>query len=308
MHALVRNRCEAELLALMEEVGKLLRVSFTVEVLPPAEGGWEDHLVLVGQHKEEIQLLLAIITGVLAVGGAGVGGLFLRNRLRQSSQQTLMNDLTIEKGRMELKRLKREDEAAAKKDGELALEDQPSSDDIARAVLTKKRVQIRRSNFYRQLVNYSKVEAVGFGNAFAAGALERVVERSSFNEYIVGPEVMAPTVSEGIEIEVVAPVLRVGSLNWRGIFERQSISFELADHEFQKQVLDQEVVFKSGTRLVCDLEEHLEEDEVGDIEVKRRVVTKVHRVVQVAKAEQIGPTQLPLPEEDVTHDPRWGQI
>lgn len=310
MDALVRNRCEAEILGLLREVSRILDVEFKVDVVPPEPGGWEEHILLIGQYQEQITFLRDIVGSIFTMGATALGGaLFVRHKLKHAKQQTTLNDLAIEKARLEVKKLAREDDSAeGKPNGELPIELPLTAEEIAAALLGRKKVQLKRSNLYRNLASYTQVEAVGFGNSHQKGASERIVERQHFERFIVGPEELEPLVYRNVEIEVVSPVLRAGNHNWRGIFEKKSVSFELGDGEFHRQVLDQEVVFQNGTRLICDLEVHQRENEVGEPEVTKRIVVKVHKVRQEPKGDPSPQGRLDLPEPtDWSNTPGSGQ-
>ena len=301
----VRNRCEAEILGLMREVSKLLDVPFGVDIVPPANGGWEEHVLLIGQYREQITFIRDIVVSVFTIGGTALGaGLFLQHRRKHAQQQTTLNDLAIERAKLEVRKMQRDEGVAEKgKSGDLLQEPRLLPNEIASALLSKKKVQLKRSNLYRTLASYSKVEAVGYSAHHRAGAPEKIIQRENFERFIVGPEDLEPVLYKRVQIEVVSPVLRAGNHNWRGIFEKKSISFELDDGEFRRKVLDQEVAFQNGSKLICDLEVQLREDAVGEQEVTKRVVRKVHSVRQVRKANPGAQGKLDLPEPEVPNTP-----
>lgn len=294
MDAVVRNRCETEVLGLLGEVSKVLGVQFKVDLVPPAPGGWEEHLLIIGQYREQITFIRDIVCSIFTMAGAG---LFFRHKLRQSEQQTILNDLAIAKAKCEIDKMKREAAHAADgKTAELGLEAPMTPEAIASALLGKQKIKRKRSNLYRTLSAYSKVEAVGFSNQHRRGAAENIVRRHEFDAYISEPEDMEPVIYERVKMEVVSPILRGGDHPWRGAFQGKTISFELEDAGFRRQVRDQEVSFQNGTTLLCDLEIQLREDETGEPVVTKRVVRKVHGVEQPRKVAWAQQRLLDLPD------------
>lgn len=307
MDALVRNRCEGEILGLLREVSRLLGVTFKVDTVPPVLGGLEEHLLLVGEYKEQILFFKDIALALMTVGASLGGLLFVKSKLKHGSQQTTLNDLAIEKARLEIEKMRQEAENTKGANGNLQFEGRQSAVDVAVALLSRKKVMLKRSNFYREVASYTRVKAVGFSNSHSRNATEDVVARNAFTDYIVEPEDLEPEVYRKVEIEVVSPVLRTGNHNWRGLFLRKGISFEMADREFRRSVIDQEVQFQNGTKMICDLEVHQRDNEVGEPEVTKRVVRKVHAVKHVSKLNPDAQGKLDLPNPDMPNTPGWGE-
>jgi len=93
--ALTRNRAEAELLALLHEFSSTIGAPFQIDTKARVEGGVVELWNLVFQHKEHVGVAMSILGPLLAAP-------FYRARLKQSRQQTVMNELTIQKLRFEL--------------------------------------------------------------------------------------------------------------------------------------------------------------------------------------------------------------
>jgi hypothetical protein len=159
------------------------------------------------------------------------------------------------------------------------LEDAPALLAYAQALLSSQKVARRRSNFYRQLISDSKVEAIGFAPSHSARE-EWFVKRERFNDYVIDRLDLDPLDYHSVPIEVVSPVLRPQALKWRGLLDKRVISFELEDGQFRADVDAKRIQFKNGTILICDLLVLQKENEVGEVEISGYVVTKVHRVVE----------------------------
>lgn len=201
--------------------------------------------------------------------------------------------------------IKEKEDAAAERAGNkikeakseaLALESPPTANEVAQALLTKKKVARRRSNYYEILLTDSKIEAVGFAPSHSNDFTELKVPRSDFSAFVIAQSELEPLVYERIPLEIVSPVLRSGLIKWRGIFDKRIVSFELQDQSFRNEVASQKVQFQNGTTLICDFEVHQREDDTGEVEVEGYVVTKVHEVVTPQAPQRERPEdQLKLP-------------
>lgn len=297
MDALVRNRAEGELLALLKEVGTVLGLPVHVETHAYGEGGLVEYLNLIFQNKEQIGFAMALLTTLL-------GAPILFDKIRQSKQQTVLNELNLKKLKLEIQE---KEQAAAEREGkrkevsksrELPLEKNPTENEFAEALLSRKKIARRRSNYYEILLIDSKIDAVGFVPSHRKDAVESIIRRGDFANFVIARTDLEPLVYERIPLEIVSPVLRSGSIKWRGIFEKKVVSFELQDHAFRSDVISQSVQFQNGTTLICNFEVYQREDDTGDIEVAGYAVTKVHSVKsphtqqQKRDEEQL---RLPLP-------------
>lgn len=277
MDAVIRNRAEGELLALLKEVGVALGLPVHVETHAYGEGGLIEYLDLIFQSKEQIGLVMTIL-------GSLLGAPFYIDKLKQSKQQTALNELNLQKIRLEIKE---KEDAAAERDGSkskdaqnkvLALEPPLTIDEILLALLTRKKIVRRRSNYYEELLTDSKIDSVGFAPSHSKDATEVRVPRDNFYAFVITRSDLEPLVYKRIPLEIVSPVLRFGSIKWRGIFDKKIVSFELQDQTFRSEVASQKVQFQNGTTLICDFEVHQREDDTGEVEVAGYVVTKIYEV------------------------------
>ncbi|WP_296470902.1 hypothetical protein [Rhodoferax sp.] len=280
MDALTRNQCEAEILGILSEFSRLFEIKLDVESQAYGQGGLQDYLSLIGQQQAQVETLITVLVPLF---GFANWAIHIGGKHKLTKQQIQQNELVLEKTRLELKRMQRDEEMAEKKSEthELPLEPIPSTEEIIRAALSQKKIAIRRSNMYRTLMAYDKVKAIGFSKYHAANSPEFQIERTAFPQFIIDPEDIDPISLESVNIEIVSPVLRDGKNKWRGIFEKQSISFELDDSTFKKSVLTRQVKFQNGSMITCDLDIQLRENELGDIETVGYVVRKVHEISDV---------------------------
>lgn len=295
MDAVLRNRAEGELLALLKEVGVVLGLPVHVETHAYGEGGLVEYLNLIFQNKEQIATVMTLLSPLL-------GAPFYIDKIKQSKQQTALNELNLQKIKLEIK--EKEDAATTReaekvrsiesKNKVLELESPPTADEIAQALLTRKRVARRRSNYYEALLVDSKIEAVGFAPSHGKDVMELRVPRGNFSSYVIAKSDLEPLIYERMSLEIVSPVLRSGAIKWRGIFDKKVVSFELLDQAFRSEVASQKVQFQNGTTLICDFEVHQREDDVGDVEVAGYAVTKVYEVKTPQAQHQRREQQLSL--------------
>ena len=103
MDATTRNKAESELLALLQEFSSTIGAPFQIQTKARSEGGVVEYWNLIFLHKEHVGLAMSVLAPLLAAP-------FYRSRLKQSRQQTVMNELTIQKLKLEL--AEKEDAAA----------------------------------------------------------------------------------------------------------------------------------------------------------------------------------------------------
>lgn len=264
MNAVIRNKCEAELLGLIAEAANTLGVRIELESQAFKEGGLKEIWKALGDNNNQITILLVIITILLS-----------RIPVDDPEKEALDEELTklqIEEKKLQIKKLRSEMNKA-----------EPGDDLTENAVNTlskNPKIVVRRSNFYKHLSTYPKVESVGvtpFSINQQPLRYEKQVQRRSFGKFILRTHAIKPVVIDDAVIEIVSPVLKEGNYRWKGIFQDEPLSFNMLDHEFQGLVLREEVTFQHGTYIECVLNQHRKLDEVGEVLVTGYTVTTVIR-------------------------------
>lgn len=272
MDALVRNKCEAELLALVRHVAGELGLDVTVETSVYTEGGLKElfRLIIDPTRGPPIvgvaMLLLAfnqLIVQVLSMPAAP-----------DKEQEALTKELTklsIEEKKLQIQQLQRE-----------AAQNVPEAQTIqetAKVFNEDYKVVTRRSNFYKQLIPYQKVFAVGFGVAPSGTATpldEKVTQRSEFSRYIITTDKLPELISDEAVIEIVAPVITGGNMHWKGLYNGEVISFAMRDTAFKDSVSARTVSFQHGDAIVCVLHVERKLDPVGEVVITGRYVSLVY--------------------------------
>jgi len=254
MDAILRNKSEAEALAAFLQIAQQLGVTVQLESSAYQEGGLREVWRFIGANNNQLGWILAVIVLI-----------FSRLPVHDVETEALTKEvlkLTIEEKKANIEKLRRELGKGNPKESTIEKAAQALEGDL--------KVATRRSNFYRNLLSYDKVFAVGFTpipDVEAKRLDERTIIRADFVKFIQVTDRLPVEVVDEAIIEIVAPVLREGNYQWKGIYEGQPISFAMNDEQFKSSVLLREVSFQRGSTIECILNIHRKFDEVGDLAI-----------------------------------------
>ncbi|MEQ5814086.1 hypothetical protein J3362_01110 [Marinobacter sp. NFXS11] len=267
MDAILRNRCEAELLAIFHEVASTLGLSVQIDAQALAEGGLREIWKWAGENSGQLSVILSVVALLVS----------LAPQIYESEEEALSKELTelsIEEKRLQIEKLRQELREVEPRT------ENATRDNAVHLLKKEPKIVVRRSNFYKNLSGRDDLESIGISpldqnlNPFAP---ERNVPKERFHHFILTSHSIKPLIIENANIEVVSPVLREGRYKWKGIYDEQVIGFTMQDSAFQHQVLREEVTFQHGTFLECVLNVFRKLDEVGEVEITGYVVTTVIR-------------------------------
>ena len=88
----------------------------------------------------------------------------------------------------------------------------------------------------------------------------------------------AVTEDDDAEIEIISPVLKEGTFNWRGAYKDQGIDFSMGDAKFKTEVTHGQHQFASGFLMNCQLQITTTFDEFGDEKRRSYSVRKVYAI------------------------------
>jgi hypothetical protein len=252
MDALVKNKCEAEFLAVAYEVASLLGFSIELSSEALREGGLIDAWNALGSNSNQIALILSALAIIWSVVP------HTDNELLDLQKEDLK--LSIQEKKLSIEKINKE------------LENNNISDEVVNKLVDLSfqnyKVVTRKSNFYKNISAYKKVTEVGFSPLDERGivvASERIVPRSSFDGFIITSSELEPLVVESARIEIVAPVLKDGRSKWKGIYHDESINISMHDAAFREKVLSKKLSFKSGDEIICVLLIHRKLNELGEV-------------------------------------------
>ncbi|GHD80338.1 hypothetical protein ACFSQE_07400 [Vogesella fluminis] len=268
MNALVRNKCEAELLAIFKEVCATFDIDLPVETLAYREGGLKEIWKFLGENGVQIQTILAIFTLVLTIASIVLSRIPLSDVEKDQREKELAElsieekRLSIEEKRLAIQKLKKEMTS-----GEVA----PETIELgAKAAAQNLKIHARKSNFYRLLDQYPKVTGIAFsqlGQDNTPVSNERFVPRADFKKHILLTNDLLVESIEGAMVEIISPVLKGGNYHWKGVYQGKPINFVMTDAEFKNSVLRKEVSFQHGSSIECVLQVSRKLDEFGEVVV-----------------------------------------
>lgn len=313
--ALVRNRCEAEFLTAVAYIAESLGAKVRFEASIPEEGGFRD-IWRVAFDKENRTMsvsALSTLLGILITQSVVIWNAPPRPNPELERQQLEINRLTAEHMRLEnerslleIKKLQGETAKAetpvpppsipqmsgpaitpSRETGTSTVTPQASGERKAPALQMDPRLNKRRSNFYRQLVAYESVTAVGFRWRSEDRPLpdERIVSRGEFASFLLQSDTLPPEITEAV-IEIVSPVITQGDMQWKGRWNGQTISFAMDDRNFKAEVIHKKVPFQHGDCIRCELEIERKIDEGGAPKVTGYRVRTVFEKIAGGVAEE----------------------
>lgn len=247
MDALVFNKCEAEVLAILRELSQKMRICIEIETEPIDQGGLRSWLKIKGNSKEVTIKDLIMITSI----GGILAGLFTNplniavGEIVKHSIELLFEDDEI----TELKKL-REKKQIQLDIIKLEEELKNRSTKIDENVVIK-----RRSNYYSTLNQYPKVNKVSIAleDEKRHVAIEHTIDKKDFEKFVLESDELEPIIQSDAIIEIVSPVLKKGKYKWTGIYNGEVIQFKMKSIEFKTLVQSGKIVFKNGFTFECEL-------------------------------------------------------
>lgn len=252
MDAHLRNKCEAEILAIIHEIARELGTKLTIDCEAYAEGGLKDKWKLLGENSAQLAIIIAILTMILSripVSDPKLDKL----KLEETKLSIIEKRLNIEKLKLELARGQVNDDTIAS---------------VVEAVDANLKVVTRRSNLYKNMNHCHKIKSVGFSGLDNNNILvnkELVVNKPDFHKFILSSNEMPALTFDDAKIEIISPVLKQGEYKWRGIYNDEPISFTMKDRDFKHDVLLKKVSFQHGSVIECVLTVTRKLNEVGEI-------------------------------------------
>lgn len=264
MDAVVRHRCEGEILKIIGEISSALHVQFNPETEAYAEGGLKE----VWSFAKNNPYILGVFTGVLI--NVLSNQINIDRELINLQKESLRLD--IQEKRIKIYKLKNEVESGDKN----VLKS--LSEDLIFVLNNDYRVIRSRSDFYKNLYWYPKISKIS-GQQLDIDNLPisnpEVVEREKFKNFILSTDELPPEVDDGATIEVIAPVLKKGKYKWKGIYNGVPLDFYMKDKDFKQSIFNQEVLFANGISLQCVLEISRKMNEAGEIYIANYSVLTV---------------------------------
>lgn len=258
MDAVVRNKCEHELLQIVSTIAKELNVQIKVETEAYDEGGLIEFYTFLGTAEGQAIMALANLAVVT------LGVLLSRIPLKKAKLDKIEQELNIEAQKLNIALLKQELENKKINSTNINIEK------IEYILNNNIKVLKHKSNFYKILNNYPKVKKISTVkiDEFKKPLEDpQIVERKDFEKFILESDNLEPIPDDNATIEIISPVLKKGKFKWKGIYNKlgSAIEFSMKDKEFKDNVVEEGISFKNGTFIDCIMEIERKIDDLGNI-------------------------------------------
>jgi len=263
LDAFTRNKCEAEFLYIVKEILTILDVDIKIETIASQEGGLKERWEFISKNHAPITAMSAVIAAV-----TGIVALVL-NQLPAS--ETKLDLLNIEKVKLEIKKLKNEEDNK-----------NINVPSIVSYFNSDYKVIKHRSTFFETLMANDKITKIEtsqmYNNSFVKTV--KTIEKKEFYDYIVAEGKLPLEIIENAQIEIISPVLKQGNYKWKGIYKGNLIEFSMKCQTFKQSVFDKEILFQNGFSIICVLEIKNVIDELGELKVKNYTVSTVTSIIE----------------------------
>lgn len=270
MDAVIRNRCEREILTMVRALADMLDVRLMAyhEPVAAAPDSYREVWAVAGENSRCISVILNLAMQVLARKTLSVGGQLLGERTED-------DDLLLLR-----------ETALFRKDLKLQARGVPHR--LVELLGTSLRFGKYKSNFFEAVKGFPKISKIVIrelngNNRVRSGSLE--VKRDQFDYYILRTDELPPVVDQKATIEIISPVLSDARYRWKGIYNKGGITidFYMQDEDFKRQMIDDKIAFANGMCIDCVLEISRRLSELGEVvntcyAVKTVVRTRVDKM------------------------------
>ncbi|WP_106828551.1 hypothetical protein [Parabacteroides pacaensis] len=255
LDAMIKHRCEKELLAFVRFIAEMLDVKMTVYCEPYKSGGFKEIWGIAGSNPRAISIVLSIVMQTLC------RPLFFS---RKNNGIYLDKDIyNEEKVQYEIAKFRKDLKLSPDTGGILTQEFLDNINSIPKICKYK-------SNFFEALRGYPKVRKISVRelnerNNSKSGVRE--VKRENFDAYILRSDELPAMIDNSATIEIISPVLKDSKYRWKGIYNKggETIDFYMDDADFKEDMFKEKVTFVSGMCIDCVLEIERKLNELGDI-------------------------------------------
>ncbi|MCD2425993.1 hypothetical protein LQ567_24630 [Niabella pedocola] len=292
MDALIQNKCEYELLALIREVASRLKLRVIIETAPQPEKGFKRRFRVALKKETKtataaVTIATAALVAVVAAPLSVAAGDNARKLIEQLMEAPEFMPADNERLRLQTEKLK--------------LQLMASCANLDTSNVIKK----RRSNFFELLTRYPKINGVRFTaleEHQATATQEQQLSRPQFGTYILTTNVLEPEEIDDVDIEIISPVLKKSSYKWTGMYQGRPRSFSMQSKEFKKLVQSGKVQFKNGTSINCQLTIHKKMNNEGTERITGIDITRVNHYFENDKPVETveGKKQKKQPEPEIT--------
>jgi len=268
INSVLRNECEREILYIFKEISESLGLKLELETLPTEEGGFKETWKFLGKNAAQISLIVSIAAIII-------------------SRFPVENE---ELNRLQIENLKLDNELKRKELEKLNLEFLQDGDEINKETVKDSveivnknyRVSWRKSNLYRKLNSYPKVdhiEVVRLDDNKPVGS-PRTVQKKEFSKFILRTDELPKLELENVKIDVISPAIKRGKFKWKGFYENEIINFLMNDFDFNNKVLNGQIHFSNRYSIEVEMIQERKINQDGNIIVTNSIVSKVNASIE----------------------------
>ncbi|RZJ90040.1 MAG: hypothetical protein EOO20_09285 [Chryseobacterium sp.] len=275
--AFTQNICGHEILGIFKEIAKTFEVEIAIDIEPFGKGGFRQWLkVIVKDENKKAVISSAMIVAILTVLLTTPITKLIEKGIDKLFEDTEMIDLQKDQIRLGNEKTTLEIE-------ELKYKRSQRIKTLSQSTVIRK----KRSNFYETIDKQPRIKQVGFSlvdNQKITYKPDVVVVKQDFKNYVLVTDDLDPIVSDDITIEIIAPVLKKGHHKWWGIYQGDTIPFNMKSKEFKQLVQSGKVEFKNGSAINCLLNTRKKVDNNGAERVVGYDVLRVNHYFEQDKA------------------------
>lgn len=267
INSIFRNECEKEILLIVKEIYETLGIELEILTVPPEEGGFKEKWKLLGKNSPQITLVVAVALGFLSR--------FPVENKELTALQIENLQLDNELKRKELEKLKLEE---INEDSTL---NQKTISDSIELVNKNYKVTWRRSNLYKKLDSYPKVDHIDvtrLQDDKPVGS-ERTVEKNDFSKFILRSDELPSLKLDRATIDVAAPAIK-RKFKWTGFYNEDVIHFLMEDYEFNNKVFSGQMHFSNRYSIEVEMTVERKINHDGKIKITHAVVHKVFAAIE----------------------------
>lgn len=314
MDAFTLNRCEWELLNLFEEISKETGLKILIEAEAISEGGIRQWFKIISKDENKkasisktvfltiltlalskpLEITFEMLKDYLSTDKEMVAldkeekkldieGKKLDNEIKKETLKQIQNDNSNETLNIKNASAIQFENISTNIDYlQSLIKEQSGELEIVKTTIKEisNNVKIRKrtSNFYEELNKEPKVCRISinsYGNDCKQLHPEMVIDKPEFSNFILSTNELETLIDEDALIEIVSPVLKKGNYQWRGIYNKEILNFNMKSNEFKTLVQIGKVEFKSGTYIKCILEMPRVINNLGEEIISSYNITKV---------------------------------
>ena len=271
--SIIRNECEKEILLIYKEIANTLGLELYLESLPTEEGGFKETWKFLGKNSTQITLLVSVAAIIIS-------RFPVENReLTKSQIENLQLDNEIKRKVLEKLNLEfiQDDDK---------LEQQKIVDSVE-LVNKNYKISWRKSNLYKKLNSYSKVdsvEVVRYEDKEPIGK-PRKIQKREFYKFILSSDDLPKLETEKAIIDVISPAIKRGNFRWKGFYNNEIITFLMDDFQFKSQVLNGDIHFSNKFSIEVEMTQNRKISQDGEIRITNSTVNKV--IASIEKGNRV---------------------